>query len=254
MECEDVRGLVHGYLDGELDLVKSLEVERHMRECEECGREQRVQTRLRLAINRDIPYFDASPALRKRVRASLRQAHKAETSGARFVGWRWLLAGASLAVAAVFVFALLLPQRSRQTADDLLAQEVVAGHARSLMAEHLTDVPSTDRHTVKPWLDRRLDFAPPVPDLSAEGFALVGGRLDYLDKRAVAALVYQRRQHFINLYVWPSSPGERASETTKTRQGYNLINWSDSGMNFWAVSDINADELREFAVAFRSAR
>jgi anti-sigma factor RsiW len=253
MECEDVRGLVHGHLDGELDLVKSLEVERHMRECEECGREYRVQTALRLAINRDIPYFDAPSALRKRVRASLRRAHKAETNDARF-NWRWLLAGASLAAAAVFVFALLLPLRSRQTGEDLLAQEVVAGHARSLMAEHLTDVPSTDRHTVKPWLDRRLDFAPPVRDLSAEGFALVGGRLDYLDKRAVAALVYQRRQHLVNLYVWPSTPGERASETTRARQGYNLINWSDSGMTFWAVSDINADELREFADAFRSAR
>ena len=253
MECEDVRGLVHGYLDGELDLVKSLEVERHMRECEECGRELREQTALRLAINRDLPYFDAPPALHRRVRASLRHAHKAETAGARF-GWRWPLAFASLALAAVFVFALLLPLRSRQTGDDLLAQEVVAGHVRSLMAEHLTDVPSTDRHTVKPWLDRRLDFAPPVRDLSAEGFALVGGRLDYLDRRAVAALVYQRRQHLINLYVWPSTPVDRAAETTKARQGYNLISWTDSGMNFWAVSDINADELREFVNTFRSAR
>lgn len=253
MECEDVRGLVHGHLDGELDLVKSLEVERHMRECEECGRELREQTALRLAINRDIPYFEAPPALRKRVRASLRQAHKAEATGAR-LGWRWLLACAGVALAAVFVFALLLPLRPRPTADDLLAQEVVAGHVRSLMAEHLTDVPSTDRHTVKPWLDRRLDFAPPVRDLSAEGFALVGGRLDYLDSRAAAALVYQRRQHLINLYVWPDAPGERAAGATKTRQGYNLINWSDSGMTFWAVSDINADELREFAEAFRRAR
>jgi anti-sigma factor RsiW len=253
MECEDVRGLVHGYLDGELDLAKSLEVERHMRECEECGRELREQTALRLAINRDIPYFDAPPALSRRVRASLRHAHKAETSGARF-GWRWPLAFASLVLAAVFVFALLLPLRSRQAGDDLLAQEVVAGHVRSLMAEHLTDVPSTDRHTVKPWLDRRLDFAPPVRDLSAEGFALVGGRLDYLDRRAVAALVYQRRQHLINLYVWPSTPGDRAAETANARQGYNLISWTDSGMTFWAVSDINADELREFVNAFRSAR
>ncbi|MDQ3745799.1 MAG: anti-sigma factor [Acidobacteriota bacterium] len=253
MECEDVRGLVHGYLDGEMDLVKSLEVERHMRECEECGRELREQTALRLAINRDIPYFDAPPALRRRVRASLRHAHKAETSGARF-NWRWLLAFASLVLAAVFVIALLLPLRSRQTGDDLLAQEVVAGHVRSLMAEHLTDVPSTDRHTVKPWLDRRLDFAPPVRDLSAEGFALVGGRLDYLDRRAVAALVYQRREHLINLYVWPSTPSENSAEIAKARQGYNLISWTDSGMNFWAVSDINADELREFVNAFRSAR
>jgi anti-sigma factor RsiW len=253
MECEDAGGLVHGYLDGELDLVKSLEVERHMRECEECGRELREQTALRLAINRDIPYFDAPAGLNRRVRASLRHAHKAETSGARF-GWRWPLAFASLVLAAVFVFALLLPLRSRQTGDDLLAQEVVAGHVRSLMAEHLTDVPSTDRHTVKPWLDRRLDFAPPVRDLSAEGFALVGGRLDYLDRRAVAALVYQRRQHLINLYVWPSTPGDRAAETANARQGYNLISWTDSGMNFWAVSDINADELREFVNAFRSAR
>lgn len=253
MECEDAGGLVHGYLDGELDLVRSLEVEGHMRECEECGRELREQTALRLAINRDLPYFDAPTSLRGRVRASLRRAHKAETSGARF-GWRWLLASTSLVLAAVFVFALLLPLRSRQAGDDPLAQEVVAGHVRSLMAEHLTDVPSTDRHTVKPWLDRHLDFAPPVRDLSAEGFVLVGGRLDYLDRRAVAALVYQRRQHLINLYVWPSTPGQSSAETAKARQGYNLISWADSGMNFWAVSDINADELREFVNAFRNAR
>jgi anti-sigma factor RsiW len=252
MECEDVRGLVHAHLDGELDLVKSLEVERHMRECEECGRELREQTALRLAINRDLPYFDAPHGLGKRVRSSLRRAHKAETAGARF-GWRWLLAGASLALVALFVF-IMLPTRPPTPAGDTLAREVVAGHVRSLLAEHLTDVPSTDRHTVKPWLDRRLDFAPPVRDLSDKGFALVGGRLDYLDSRAVAALVYQRRQHLINLYVWPNAPGDKEPGETQTTQGYNLINWSDSGMTFWAVSDINADELREFASDFRSAR
>jgi anti-sigma factor RsiW len=156
----------------------------------------------------------------------------------------------------------LVPRLQRPEADQFLATQLIASHVRSLMANHLTDVASSDQHTVKPWLDAKLDFAPPVVDLSSEGFPLVGGRLDYLANRPVAALVYQRRKHFINLFVWPAETG--ADTTTRSagnkqrsltlkaisRQGYHLLHWLDSEFNYWAISDISAEELQEFEQLF----
>jgi anti-sigma factor RsiW len=134
--------------------------------------------------------------------------------------------------------------------DQFLATQLIASHVRSLMANHLTDVPSSDQHTVKPWLDAKLDFAGPVVDLSSEGFPLIGGRLDYLDNHPAAALVYQRRKHFINLFVWPAPSGTSTTAKAMSRQGYQLLHWADSDFNYWAVSDVSNSDLQAFKQAF----
>ena len=150
-----------------------------------------------------------------------------------------------MAAAAVMVLALVPFLRGPST-DELLTREVVSSHVRSLMATHLADVASSDHHTVKPWFAGKLDFSPPVEDLAKQGYPLVGGRLDYLKNRPVAALVYQRQKHFINLFIWPADSAPDVRANTVSLQGYNLAYWAKSGMTYWAVSDLNSSELQEF--------
>ncbi len=246
MNCQESQVLIHGYVDGELDLVRSIEMERHIEGCALCSRAYRTQQELKGGLQAVPLRFTAPNDLRRRIRTALREANEAAPArrGPNWLqAWRW--SGAVAALALVAVFSWNLGRVSRMpSGDDLVAQDVIDSHVRSLMANHLEDVPSTDQHTVKPWFNGKLDFSPPVEDLATDGFPLVGGRLDYLESRPVAALVYQCRRHFINLFIWPST--HASGQGAWMRQGYNLFHWTQSGMTFWVASDLNKTELEKF--------
>jgi anti-sigma factor RsiW len=202
-------------------------LEDHLRACPSCI--LRTQAR----------YYEAPPGLEGRVRQSLRREIAPREP------WRWMAIAASVLLAASLAWNVALV-RSGVDARQVLAASVLSAHIRSLAATHLLDVPSSDQHTVKPWFNGKLDFSPPVKFLA--GFPLLGGRLDYFDGHPAAALIYGRNKHVINLFIWPSTP---TAETEQTRNGYNMRTWSGSGMTFWAVSDLNATELRQFVSLYR---
>jgi anti-sigma factor RsiW len=255
LSCQTAQESIHAYVDGELDLARSLEIEQHMQKCQVCASAYRNQTMLRSAFKDNSLYHSAPPSLEKRIRSSLRREAKSEV-GSRWFGWRWLPVGVAMAL--VLLIALVVWQTApglRPSGDELLAQEMVSNHVRSLQLEsHRTDVISSDQHTVKPWFDGKLDFAPPVKDFSSQGFPLLGGRLEYLNNRSVAALMYQRQKHYINLYIWPAEQRNATSEVATKRQGYNLLHWTNSGMTYWAISDLNGVELHEFARLVQEAQ
>ena len=245
MDCDETQDLLHGYLDGELDVVSSRALTQHLQACLACTQAYEAQRTLRTALRTSALYFPPPPSLHKQIRAAVRRASRTDT---RPLWWTW--GGLSVAVAMAIVVLLVWGGgliHMRPQADGLVLQDVIAGHVRSLMANHLADVLSADQHTVKPWFEGHVDFAPPVPDLTAQGFPLIGGRLDYLDNRAVAALVYKRQQHVINLFVWPTPLSAVRPESMVTRHGYNLVQWTTAGMTYWAISTLNAPEMEAFA-------
>jgi anti-sigma factor RsiW len=257
-----------GYLDRELDPISSQTIEQHLRDCPNCDQAYKAHGSLMRAVANGSPYHKAPAGLRERIQSSLREEigeepvpnqsrptqwlHLKPRDRAKDVlsatPWNWLALAAAIIVAAIITFNVMPGLRSG--ADQVLATQLIASHVRSLMANHLTDVASSDQHTVKPWLDTKLDFAPAVPDLSSTGFPLIGGRLDYLDNRPVAALIYQRRKHFINLFVWPIESNAAKATQTISRQGYHLLHWVDSDFNYWAISDVSPDDLQTFKLGF----
>ena len=248
-EHENIRELLHAYVDGELDLANTRETERHLQSCADCRGTERAIRELRSALTSDATAYRAPAHLRKNVRAALRR--EAKSSRQTLSPWLMFATGAAFA-AVILGFALF--QTTRATRTNAIVDQVVANHVRSLLAAQLVDVVSSNQHTVKPWFDGKIDFAPEVRDLSANGFPLVGGRLDYLDGKTVAALVYQRNKHPINLFITPEPTGRNTSPIVITRRGYNIFSWTNNGMKYWAVSDLNADELREFAELVRAVK
>lgn len=246
MTCAEARPLLHAYFDGELDLARSLDVEAHLSSCAACASELANLRALRSGLRGSALYHPAPAQLERKVRAALRDARRVE-GRTRFSSARYAWTGA--AAAAIFLILIAVggfPPFSPH-ASDLTAREVVDDHLRSLAGNHLTDVLSSNQHTVKPWFDGRLDFTPPVQDFANQGFPLIGGRLDYLDNRPVAAVVYRRREHMINLFISPAEHSGDTQPQSQVRDGYNIVHWTKSGMSYWAVSSVSSSELERFA-------
>ncbi len=250
MSCENTQVLLNAYVDGELDLIRSLEIEKHLEGCPACTRTVENQQTLGSALRTGSLIYRPPRELKPRVDAALRRAAKPETPR-RPVRWSMLAVAASFLIAGVLIDRVA-PFASHSAPTDLVAQEVLDSHLRSLIPGHLTDVPSTDRHTVKPWFNGKLDFSPPVADFVEQGFPLTGGRVDSVDGHKVAALIYQRHQHVINLYLWPATGSPASGVTENARQGYNLIHWTQNGLNWWLASDVNNTELQSFAGLLRA--
>jgi anti-sigma factor RsiW len=246
MTCEEAEILLHALMDGELDAGHAREVEEHIAGCAACAAKLAAYREMSQAIATAKMKYTAPLALRRRIEASLPQT---QAPSRRAVLRGFALGSAVSAIAATGLVAIVLREDELQR----IQSEIVSAHLRSLQAGHLTDVISTDQHTVKPWFNGKLDVSPPVIDLTAQGFTLIGGRLDYVDARAIGAVVYKRRAHVINLFVAQTSNTERRAAKIETLQGFNIRCWRDRGLNFWAVSDLGADELTEFGDKFESA-
>ena len=251
MNCDEAKLMLHALLDGELDAGHAREVETHLTGCPRCAAEFRQMREMRQAMTGTDLRFAAPLSLRSRIDSAMPAPRlsdgRAPTRRSLLQGFAFGTAVSAVAAAG----AVFMVVRSDQ--DQRILGDVVSAHLRSLQAEHLTDVPSSDQHTVKPWFNGRLDVAPPVADLTAQGFTLLGGRLDYIDGRAVAAIVYRRRVHVINLFVAQGAGAEHAAVRNETVQGFNVRRWTEQGLRFIAISDINADELQEFGAKFEAA-
>jgi anti-sigma factor RsiW len=241
MNHDEAAKLLGPYQDGELDLTTCLKLEEHMAGCLACQERLAGEQALVGIIQAEIPRFKASPFLKTRIQAALRE----EKSSSTAIPWwkhfslAWIYSGFAVAALVILAIGLSWTQGIPE-----LAQEAVADHVRSLQVNHLMDVASTDQHTVKPWFAGKLDYSPQVVDLGPSDYPLVGGRLDVLDHRNVAAIIYQRRKHYINLFIWPSD--KDSVHGTYNQNGYHVFCWTKSGMNYVAVSELGEKELKDF--------
>jgi anti-sigma factor RsiW len=248
--CPDRQLLIHGLIDNELDAANSLEIEAHLKRCSGCAEELRRLTALKAELARPELGYRAPAGLRDQILQSIssepiKPAARIVSSNGTARG-KWFAGGAAAALAASLALFLAVPQ----VATPSLQDEVVAGHVRSLLASHLTDVQTGNRHVVKPWFAGKIDFAPPVVDLADQGFPLVGGRLDYLHGRVVPALVYRRQLHTINLFVRPAESGSSPLAIATRHESYSIVRWRSDGLEFWAVSDVELNQLEQFEQLF----
>lgn len=250
MTCEEAAPLLGAYADGELDLSTSIGFEAHLEACPSCRTQLEELWRFTTLVQETAPRFKPSPFLATRLRAALREEESTAGEKGSWLAWvplSWIYygIGGMIALVAIGVF-LAEPKPSTQ-----LARDAISDHVRSLQVQHLLDVASTDQHTVKPWFAGKLDYSPPVIDLTTSGYPLIGGRLDVLDHRNVAAIIYQRRKHYINLFIWPAGPAP-LGEKVYSQDGYRVFEWSKSGMNYIAVSELGEQELRDFTVLIKN--
>jgi len=245
MVCDQARTIIHGYLDGELDAARAAEFEGHLEQCSACISELDTQESLRSSIKQAQLYEKAPAALRKKVLTNVHRSEPMAIRPARPLR-TWLAAAAAILLLACASW-FTIPRLHHAGDQSVIAAQIVDAHLRSLQPGHLVDVISTDQHTVKPWFDGKLDFAPPVTDFAARGFPLQGGRLDAVHGRTVAALAYGRRKHFISVFIWPASQQDSTTHSG-AEQGYNWLTWQKNGMQFSAVSDVSPSDLAELHI------
>ena len=244
LDCNESQSLMAAYIDGELDSANAIQYRLHLETCAECTGAYRELHDLHTTIKTHGTNHVAPSYLRHRIQAALPRPSRRSLKFAN-LPWAWINFG--VAITCTLAFAVMCSlYLSVPSLQDRIEDEIVASHTRSLMAAHLSDVISTDQHTVKPWFSGKLDFSPTVYDFAQQEFPLVGGRLDYVDHRAVAALAYRHRLHVLNLFVWPEPSQKGAAQLAVSKQGYQLIHWTQSGMCYWLISDMNAQDLNEF--------
>ena len=243
--CDDYTLLINGLIDGELDAANTLRVETHIAQCSGCNAAFHRLRDIRDRLTDPALRYQAPRRLAERVRLMAEElpAHR------RIVGG-WLVPGVAGALAASLALTILLPQGVWRARDSGIEQQLVSSHVRSLLANHLTDVQTSNRHVVKPWFNGKIDFAPPVPELLAQGFPLIGGRLDYIGGRVVPALVYRRNLHTVNLFIWPAASGPTG---VLRKDSYSIDEWSAGGLRFAAVSDVEPTDLERFRLAYEAA-
>ena len=240
--CTEQIALITSLVDGELDAVNSALAEAHLSRCEDCREEYERQRAIRTLVSKPAVAHRAPEKLKKRIGALPELSPRRRSVTQRFGAW---VAPAATGAVAASAALLLLTTPSQQS---VLDQQLISSHVRSLQPGHLTDVQTTNQHIVKPWFNGKIDFAPPVPELADQGFPLAGGRLDSIGGKTVAALVYHRRLHTVNLFVWRGGSGNR----TEVEDGFALAEWSEDGLRFAAVSDIPLADLRQFEQLYRA--
>ena len=254
MTCDELNEHIDPFLDNELGLAEAQKIQQHLEQCPTCESLYASRLVVRQALQKPEMRFLPSADLREQIHGELLKQIRPPARRTwrlpafQFPSWAWpTLAGAAAVLLLWFgsnVF--LTANRSANSVIATVTGQLVSDHMRSLLANHLIDVVSTDQHTVKPWFAGKLNFSPPVYDFSDQGFKLIGGRLDYLGNQEIAAVVFQHRQHYINLFVWPTNQSTSFPDTSFQKEGFNLYGWEANGLTLWAITDADPESLKAF--------